>query len=210
MMNMRSCLVLAPHTDDGEFGCGGTIARLVESNVNVHYVAFSICEDSVHEGFAEDVLHTECIEATQTLGIKRERLHFEKFKVRRFAERRQEILDRMITYRSSIQPDLVLLPSQLDIHQDHRVVCEEGIRAFKFASLLGYELPWNTIESSTSMYVSLSPDQMDRKIRAIREYRSQACRSYTGDAMSSLAKVRGLQAGCKNAEAFQVVRWIVK
>ena len=29
----KRVLVLAPHTDDGEFGCGGTMARLVESGI---------------------------------------------------------------------------------------------------------------------------------------------------------------------------------
>ena len=38
----RRALVLAPHTDDGEFGCGGTMARLVEAGCEVRYVAFSI------------------------------------------------------------------------------------------------------------------------------------------------------------------------
>ena len=38
----KRVLVLAPHTDDGEFGCGGTMARLVEAGVEVHYQAFSI------------------------------------------------------------------------------------------------------------------------------------------------------------------------
>lgn len=32
-------LVLAPHMDDGEMGCGGTIARFVEEGRKVHYVA---------------------------------------------------------------------------------------------------------------------------------------------------------------------------
>src|SRR5581483_8652265 len=36
----RRVLVLAPHTDDGEFGCGGTMARLVEAGAEVRYVAF--------------------------------------------------------------------------------------------------------------------------------------------------------------------------
>ena len=45
-------LVLAPHTDDGEFGCGGTMARLVEAGSDVRYVAFSIATRSLPEGFA--------------------------------------------------------------------------------------------------------------------------------------------------------------
>ena len=39
---VERALVLAPHTDDGEFGCGGTMARLVEAGTDVRYVAFSI------------------------------------------------------------------------------------------------------------------------------------------------------------------------
>ena len=42
-------LVLAPHTDDGEFGAGGTMARLVESGADVRYVAFSIATRSLPE-----------------------------------------------------------------------------------------------------------------------------------------------------------------
>ena len=38
----QRALVLAPHTDDGEFGCGGTTARIVEAGCEVRYVAFSI------------------------------------------------------------------------------------------------------------------------------------------------------------------------
>ena len=30
MNGWQRALVLAPHTDDGEFGCGATMARLVE------------------------------------------------------------------------------------------------------------------------------------------------------------------------------------
>ena len=43
----KRVLVLAPHTDDGEFGCGGTMARLVEAGVEVHYQAFSIATRSL-------------------------------------------------------------------------------------------------------------------------------------------------------------------
>ena len=68
--NISRVLVLAPHTDDGEFGCGGTIARFIKEGVEVHYVAFSACEQSVLPQFPSDILITEVAEATNVLGIK--------------------------------------------------------------------------------------------------------------------------------------------
>ena len=49
-------LVLAPHTDDAEFGCGGTIAKLVSEGSEVHIAAFSACEQSVRPEFPKDIL----------------------------------------------------------------------------------------------------------------------------------------------------------
>ena len=43
----KKVLILAPHTDDGELGCGATISKLIENNNDVYYVAFSACRQSV-------------------------------------------------------------------------------------------------------------------------------------------------------------------
>ena len=40
----KRILILAPHTDDGELGCGATISKLIETSNDVYYVAFSACE----------------------------------------------------------------------------------------------------------------------------------------------------------------------
>ena len=40
--NCKNILVLAPHTDDGELGLGGTISRLIEDGKKVTYVALSL------------------------------------------------------------------------------------------------------------------------------------------------------------------------
>ena len=40
-MDFDNVLVLAPHTDDGELGAGGFIAKLIEKGAKVTYVAFS-------------------------------------------------------------------------------------------------------------------------------------------------------------------------
>ena len=54
----RRVLVLAPHTDDGEFGCGGSIARMVAAGAEVHYHAFSSASRSLPEGWPSDTLVT--------------------------------------------------------------------------------------------------------------------------------------------------------
>ena len=70
----KRVLILAPHTDDGEFGCGGTIAKLIEEGHEVYYAAFSACQQSVLPQFPSDILITEVKAATKILGIKPENL----------------------------------------------------------------------------------------------------------------------------------------
>jgi N-acetylglucosamine malate deacetylase 1 len=136
MVHFKKILVLAPHTDDGEFGCGGTIHKLIHEGYEVHYVAFSACEQSVLAEFPKDILITEVQAATKILGILPANLHLLRYEVRTFNFRRQEILDDMIRLRNDIQPDLVFMPSINDIHQDHATIANEAIRAFKFSSIL--------------------------------------------------------------------------
>ena len=46
-MNFDRVLTLSPHTDDGELGCGGTIARFIDEGKEVYYIVVSTCEKSV-------------------------------------------------------------------------------------------------------------------------------------------------------------------
>jgi len=62
-------LVLAPHTDDGKIGCGGSISKWVGQGKEVYYVAFSSARKSVPQGMPKDILEKEVREATQVLGI---------------------------------------------------------------------------------------------------------------------------------------------
>src|SRR2546430_17525790 len=148
-------LVLAPHTDDGEFGAGGTMARLVEAGSEVRYVAFSIATRSLPEGFPPDTLAREVKDATAELGITAENLTVHDFDVRTFPERRQDILELLVALWEDWRPDVVFQPSHHDVHQDHQTVAQEGLRAFKRTTLLGYEIPWNNYEFSYGAYVAL-------------------------------------------------------
>lgn len=209
--HFKRALVLAPHTDDGELGAGGTIARLTDSGCEVHYAAFSTCEESVPAPLPRDILETEVKNATAKLGIAPQHLHVFKFKVRKMSYVRQEILEDLVLLRNRHKFDLVLMPSLNDIHQDHAVVAHEGLRAFKNTTLLSYELICNNLQFSTCAFVSLEEKHLLRKIDALNAYESQKGRSYmSGEFVSSLAIARGVQIGTRYAEAFEVVRWVIR
>lgn len=206
----KNVLVLAPHTDDGEFGCGGTLAKWSKAGAEIHYVAFSSCEQSVPEGFPKDILVQEVKAATRVLGVTSERLSILNYEVRKFSSNRQEILEDMVKLRKSIQPEVVMMPSFSDFHQDHFTIAQEGLRAFKHSSILCYEVPWNNISFNTLAFSKLDEDQLALKIKSLEQYKSQAFRNYaTADFITSLAKVRGVQAGATYAEAFDVLRWFI-
>jgi LmbE family N-acetylglucosaminyl deacetylase len=203
----RRVLVLAPHTDDGEFGCGGTMARLVESGVEVRYVAFSIATKSLPDGFPPDTLAREVREATLEIGIPSERLTVHDFEVRAFPGHRQEILEVLIDLWTEWPPDAVLQPSLSDIHQDHQVIAAEGLRAFKRTTVLGYEIPWNTLNFNYQAYVSLEQRHVERKVAALARYESQQHRNYANEEyIWNLARTRGINVGRDLAEVFEVYR----
>lgn len=211
MEGIQRVLILSPHTDDGEFGCGGTIAKLVNDGKDVFYVAFSSAAKSVPEGFPRDILKKEVAKATGVLGIPREHLILLDYEVRDFPEHRQEILEDMVRFGAEIQPDLVLLPSPNDTHQDHQAIAREGFRAFKRTSMIGYEIPWNNLTFNTNVFVLLSEVELDKKIDALKCYESQQDRAYAQeDFIRSLAKTRGIQIGGGYAEVFEAVRWVIR
>jgi len=205
----QRALVLAPHTDDGEFGCGGTMARLVEEGAAVRYVAFSIATRSLPEGFPPDALAREVREATAELGIPAESLTVHDFDVRTFPEHRQEILELLIELWHEWEPDVVFQPSLHDIHQDHQTIATEGLRAFKRTTILGYEIPWNNLDFAYQAYLALEQRHVERKEAALAKYASQQHRRYANpEYVWNLARTHGINVNREYAEVFQVYRLI--
>jgi LmbE family N-acetylglucosaminyl deacetylase len=209
MNTMRRVLVLAPHTDDAELGCGGTIARLLTDGAEVFVAAFSTAEESLPPGAKPNRLRDEFLAAMQTLGIPHDNALVFDYPVRRLSYYRQELLEELVKLRKQIDPNMVFLPSSSDLHQDHQVLNAEGLRCFKDMTVWGYELPWNNIGFPAQAFVTLEPCDLQAKWEALQAYKSQfeLGRPYfSREFIEGLARVRGVQVKSPYAEAFEVMR----
>lgn len=211
-MNAKNILILSPHTDDAELGCGGTISKLVSEGKNILWIAFSTCEESLPKHLAPDTLAHEFKNVVRHLGLSEQNYRILDYSVRKLSDRRQEILEELVKIKKEFNPDLVIGPSLNDFHQDHNVVANEMVRAFKTsASILSYELPWNNVEFHTQFFVKLEHEHMMNKIRLLEFYKSQIKleRNYfSKELITGLSYIRGAQVEHKYAEAFEVIRWV--
>lgn len=205
MLNLKDKVVIAvaPHLDDVELGAGATIHRLARSNT-VYYVGLSMPPLVDRE-----VLMNEFYASSRILGIDPSRVILRDYDPRNLFDSRSEILQLLYDLYKQLKPELVLLPNSQDIHQSHEVVFSEGRRAFKYTSILGYELPWNSIEFSMDLFITVEKVDIDAKIEAINAYRTQKHRQFfANDIVGDLARVRGKQVGHDYAECFEIVRLI--
>jgi len=203
-------LVLAPHTDDAEFGCGATMAKLSEEKHEFFCIAFSAAEESVPTDLPKDINKIAMLQSMDYLGIKSSNIQILNYPVRNFPEHRQEILEDLVRFNKEINPDIVFLPSTYDTHQDHQVVSHEGFRAFKKSSILGYELPWNNISFTTNCFIQIDESHLEKKQNSLEFYISQLGRSYINkNFIESWAITRGGQIGFPFAEAFEIIRLVV-
>src|SRR5674476_1279589 len=156
--SMRAAII----TQSGSSSCWRTIISSRMSWRTVGKVrtskSYTLRSDSgmprtpVPEGFPKDVLKHEVRAATGVLGIPESDLKVYDFEVRTFPTVRQDILDEMIVLQQELGPDCVMMPALIDLHQDHKTIAEEGLRAFKRTTVLAYEIPWNNLNFAHQAY----------------------------------------------------------
>jgi N-acetylglucosamine malate deacetylase 1 len=192
-------LLLSPHTDDIELGCGGSLTKWMLEGHFIQVIVFSTCKESLPEG------HDNIREFLASMDrIKAESFLF-NYPVRRFDEHRQNILDDMLHFK----PDLVISPSRGDIHQDHRVIYEEALRAYK-CNHITYE-PYSG-EFNPKFYIPLTEELVSEKLALLNLYQSQKVKGkkyLADDVIKGRASVRGSEIDVDYSEAYEVVRWIL-
>ena len=109
--------------------------------------------------------------------------------------------------KNEIAPDLVLVHSRGDLHQDHRVVCELAWNTFRDHTILEYEIPkYDGDLGSPNVFVPIEERHARRKAELLVEhFGSQRDKHwFTEDLFLSLLRLRGMEARSPTgyAEAF--------
>lgn len=207
-------LVLAPHPDDAELGCGGLIARLADEGRKVT-IGVLTDRDGNLPYVNDSSLQTESQRAARILsGRKKDTfsikvLHF-TFPIREFSAARQRIFTSLERLRNELRPNLILAPARGDLHQDHAVAFAEAQRVFRGFTQVTYEVLRSNFTFIPNLFMEISAKQLARKTQAVQCYQTQSHKPYcSAEVIVSQATVMGAKADCKFAEGFFVETMVV-
>lgn len=199
----KRLLVIGAHADDETFGCGGTIALEIARGTSVTVCCLT----------GDPARHNELSAACGKLGAEVVAIEGpeQTFTV-------AEATKTIIPVIQQVHPEVIISHSEYDYHPDHRVVQQAVLQAAEWAghSTQYKELAWrprrifsmeiNSLIPAPTLFVDIT-ESMEQKKQAIRAYKSQLRK--TKDFYLSFnvqkARLRGLQAGCEYAEAFQEI-----
>ena len=205
-------LLLLAHADDETLGAGGTIQKMLAKG---HHVRLIIVSDGVvamrdNQSDNRQALGQACeilgITEKICLGFKDQQ--FETYPIAEIANQ---------VFRIMGQPDLIITHSEKDLNQDHRIVNEVAKIVArprgKQISILACEIPfvaaWNQQAFQPQLFVDIT-DFLDTKIKAFEVYQNELRHfpdPYSREGLKTLARYRGMEAGYKAAEGFEVIRW---
>ncbi len=211
-------VVLGPHPDDAELGCGGTILKLTAAGRRVAVV--DLTRGEMGSLGDPQTRAAECAAASARLGLtERRNLGLPDARLRDD----ETALRALIEALRALRPSILIAPLERDVHPDHAATGALASRAFFTAGLaalwpelgaahrpklflrypLHHELPVATLCVDTS-------GQADAKLEALRCYASQLPggdrRHMVGLDIVERARARdafyGARAACQAAEPF--------
>jgi len=219
---MKHIIVIAPHPDDETIGCGGTILRHIEKGDSLHWLIVTCMKEELGYSLEKIQKRADEIEkVSKRYGfLSVESLQFPTTQLDTIPL--SEIVQKIAAVFENIKPEIIYLPSRVDVHSDHRVVfdastaCTKWFRHSSVKRVLTYEALSETefaMDASTNsfnpnVFVNIEPF-LEEKIDIMKLYASELGefpfpRSET--AIRALASLRGATSGFKAAEAFVLLR----
>ncbi len=199
-------LAIGAHPDDIEFGCGGTLIKYALKGHDVYLLVLT--EGGRGGDSAERRREQEA--AVKVLGAQQ--LFWGGYQDtevsldRDLIQKVEEILHR-------IRPDLILVHSADDTHQDHRHLSTSVVTASRYTrNVLFYEGP-TTANFTPSVFVDIDA-VLERKLTALNAHASQVVKTGVEglsvlDLARAAAHFRGIQGRVRSAEGFVPLRLFI-
>lgn len=208
-------LVIAAHPDDEVLGMGGTIKKL--SKQGGHKIHLCVVSEGASAQYSDTdmikVRRDACLKAGAKLGISS--FEFFEFPDARLDSIPQlEINLKLEKTIKKFKPKTVYTTPFHDLSQDHAKVFESTLVASRpynstVKTIMAYEIPGsirtpfhpNAYENITSFF--------QNKIKAFKEYESEIedfPHPRSLESIENLCIQRGVEAGCKRAESFYIVK----
>ncbi len=200
-----SLLAVGAHPDDIEIGAGGLLLGLSERRPRpvVRYVVLT----GTSERHLEARAAAEAFLPTTELTVD---LH--DLPEGRLPAVWGDVKDILEGAARDCSPDLIVGPSRVDAHQDHRTIGEIVPTVFRDALSLAYEIPkWDGDLGRPSMYLPMSSGTARRKVELLHKcFPSQLARDWWDDELFlGLARLRGMECRAPYAEAFTCKKSVV-
>ncbi len=200
----RRALFIGAHPDDIELGCGALIAHIVHQS---EVMCVTLSDNQKNPLLT--ALPAEHRRSMAVLGVPEQNVILGSFETRRFPEFRQEILEYMIQLNKSFKPEVVFVHTKADIHQDHATITEEGLRAFRGVSVLGFDVLRSSYGFFPNFLVEVTAQDAECKVAALAEYKTYASKYYFDPAITRATMIRhGALAERPYAEGFDILRII--
>lgn len=199
-------LAIGAHPDDIEFGCGGTLIKYAQKGHDVYLLVLT--EGGRGGDSTERRLEQE--EAARLLGA-RQLLWGGYQDTEVFPDR--DLIQKVEGILHVVQPDLILVHSGDDTHQDHRHLSSAVVTASRYTrNVLFYEGP-TTANFTPSVFVDIAP-VLEQKLAALGAHTSQVVKTGVEglcilDLARAAAHFRGIPGKVKNAEGFVPLRLFV-
>lgn len=207
-------LFIGAHLDDIEFGCGGMVASLCKNSKNVYLATLSAANKNADGEIQLMRNRDEAFNAIDRLGFPRENCYISNCFGQIFDQTPQLVREELIKLKALYNPTVVFYPADNDVHQDHKALATNAFRIFRNITCFGYEVIRSTFNFYPCSYFEMNEDDLQAKISAISQYKSQITQSagyyFDEDIIRSTAVFRGSQCGLKYAEAFECYRLICR
>lgn len=202
-MNQKIFFIGA-HLDDIELGAGATLYRINRYSGNQ-----VVCVTLSSENPRHPELKNEHFRSMEILGIKEEQIILGDFPIRNFSSHRQSILEFLRDIHEKYRPSIIFTHSRKDIHQDHVITLAETLRAFRDATILGFEILRSSWGFHPNLVFEIDEISLNKKLDALSMYKSYQHRYYFNPSViKSQASYHGNLFMKDLGEGFEVLRFV--